>query len=115
MMVGAFWEVLEFTIDLTFDTNTQRSGIPDTMTDLIADAVGATWGAFAVQIGLSRGVMVPGGGLVVEYLRLNPIVYGRWPEWSARLEKRRGRALAAHDGAFERGRQAGGDVIAGQD
>ena len=97
MMIGALWEVFEFAIDATFGTRAQRSGLPDTMTDLIADAAGAFYGAVAVQRHLKRGDGWIGHGLVVEWMRLNPLVYGEWPRWSALAEQRRRRALAAED------------------
>ena len=39
--VGTLWEIFEFLIDLSFDLNMQRSGLMDTMTDLIVNAAGA--------------------------------------------------------------------------
>ncbi len=39
--IGAIWEILEFTMDQLFKTNMQRSGLLDTMKDLIVDTVGA--------------------------------------------------------------------------
>lgn len=39
--VGAFWEIFEFAVDQIFGLNMQKSGITDTMWDLIADTVGA--------------------------------------------------------------------------
>lgn len=39
--VGALWEILEFAMDQTFGLNMQKSGLVDTMWDLIVDAVGA--------------------------------------------------------------------------
>ena len=94
MMVGAMWELLEFTIDLVFDTNAQRSGLVDSMTDLIADLAGGVLGAAAVQLRLGSGRRVPGSGLAIEWMRLNPIVYCAWPAWSARIEERRSRPVA---------------------
>jgi hypothetical protein len=38
---GALWEIVEFTVDGTFGTNMQKSGLLDTMGDLIVDAVSA--------------------------------------------------------------------------
>lgn len=37
---GAIWEILEFGIDMTLGTNMQKSGLMDTMGDLIVDAFG---------------------------------------------------------------------------
>ncbi|WP_299692113.1 hypothetical protein [uncultured Tateyamaria sp.] len=40
MTVGAIWEIFEFTMDLSFGLNMQKSGLNDTMGDLIVDAFG---------------------------------------------------------------------------
>ncbi|MGM5488315.1 MAG: hypothetical protein ACQESG_05175 [Nanobdellota archaeon] len=40
MMAGAIWEIIEFGVDETFDTNMQK-GLDDTMWDLIMDSLGA--------------------------------------------------------------------------
>ncbi|MFC5373174.1 hypothetical protein ACFPIF_11445 [Brevundimonas faecalis] len=47
VMIGAVWEIWEFTLDQVFGLNTQKSGLVDTMWDLIVDAVGALIGAGA--------------------------------------------------------------------
>ena len=39
--VGTVWEIFEFLMDLGLGLNMQRSGLTDTMTDLIVNAVGA--------------------------------------------------------------------------
>jgi len=39
--MGVLWEILEFSIDQTFGTTMQKSGLVDTMWDLIVDGVGA--------------------------------------------------------------------------
>ncbi len=38
---GGIWELLEYTIDHLFGTNMQRSGLPDTMKDILMDTLGA--------------------------------------------------------------------------
>lgn len=45
MMVGALWEIFEFSMDQIFGLNMQKSGLLDTMWDFIVDAVGALIGA----------------------------------------------------------------------
>lgn len=45
--IGAAWEVFEFTMDQLFGFNMQKSGLMDTMGDLIVDMVGAMLGAGA--------------------------------------------------------------------
>jgi uncharacterized membrane protein YjdF len=39
--IGALWEIVEFTIDSSLGWNMQKSGLVDTMWDLIVDAIGA--------------------------------------------------------------------------
>lgn len=41
LALGAVWEIFEFGVDQIFGTNMQRSGLSDTMWDLIVDALGA--------------------------------------------------------------------------
>ncbi|MEE4362132.1 MAG: hypothetical protein V2I63_11490 [Pseudomonadales bacterium] len=38
---GTLWEIFEFAMDLAFDMNMQKSGLADTMGDLVVDAIGA--------------------------------------------------------------------------
>jgi hypothetical protein len=45
VMIGAVWEICEFAIDQTFGLNMQKSGLVDTMWDLIVDCLGAAVGA----------------------------------------------------------------------
>ena len=78
MMVGAMWELLEFAIDTFFGTNAQRSGLPDTMGDIIANLVGATYGAVAAHAFLTRGRRWPLSGLLAQFCALNPVFYGDW-------------------------------------
>lgn len=47
LSVGACWEIFEFAMDQIFGTNMQKSGLVDTMTDLIIDGLGASIGAMA--------------------------------------------------------------------
>ena len=39
--MGAIWEIFEFIMDQSFGLNMQKSGLVDTMWDLIIDTVGA--------------------------------------------------------------------------
>lgn len=39
--IGAVWEIFEFTMDSFFGFNMQKSGLVDTMWDLIVDSIGA--------------------------------------------------------------------------
>lgn len=45
--VGTLWEIFEYAMDTGFGFNMMKSGLPDTMGDLIVDAVGAALAALA--------------------------------------------------------------------
>lgn len=45
--IGALWEIFEFAMDQIFGLNMQKSGLVDTMGDLIVDCIGASIGASA--------------------------------------------------------------------
>lgn len=47
LSIGALWEIFEFIMDQTFGLNMQKSGLIDTMYDLIVDTLGAALGAAA--------------------------------------------------------------------
>lgn len=51
--VGTLWEILEFTMDSLFGYNMQKSGLQDTMGDLIVNAIGAAIAALGGVIYLS--------------------------------------------------------------
>ena len=50
LAAGAIWEIFEFMMDLTFGFNMQKTGLMDTMTDLIVDF----FGACVVGVGVYR-------------------------------------------------------------
>lgn len=52
--IGAIWEIYEFSMDQWFGLNMQKSGLIDTMWNLIVDCVGAIVGATAGYLYLSR-------------------------------------------------------------
>lgn len=45
--IGAVWEIFEYTVDSFFGTSMQKSGLDDTMSDLIVDSIGALLSAAA--------------------------------------------------------------------
>jgi hypothetical protein len=47
LSIGALWEIFEFAMDQIFGLNMQKSGLIDTMWDLIVDTGGAAMGASA--------------------------------------------------------------------
>lgn len=54
MTIGALWEIFEYAMDQTFGMNMQKSGLHDTMWDLIVDAIGGLIGAGAGVLYLRR-------------------------------------------------------------
>jgi len=53
--LGALWEIFEFAMDSAFGTNMQKSGLVDTMWDLIVDTLGAFVVSFLGWLDLRRG------------------------------------------------------------
>lgn len=47
MTIGAVWEIFEYGMDVNFGLNMQKTGLDDTMKDLIVNAIGAIIGAGA--------------------------------------------------------------------
>lgn len=71
MAIGVVWEIFEFTMDSTFGLNMQKSGLVDTMWDLIVDTFGAFISALA-GFAYVKGRQVGGlPGLIGEFVRLN--------------------------------------------
>ena len=76
--IGVGWEVFEFTMDQLLGLNMQKSGLDDTMSDLIVDALGAAVGATAGYLylhGVERGGLT---GFIDEFVRRNPRFFRRW-------------------------------------
>lgn len=72
LAIGAMWEIFEFAMDQGFGLNMQKSGLRDTMGDLIVDCVGALIGAGAGYAYL-RGRQLGGITSVIEdFVRRNP-------------------------------------------
>ncbi len=70
MTIGALWEVFEFGMDQLFGLNMQKSGLVDTMSDLIVDAIGALIGAGSGFLWL-KGRNTTLSGLIDEFVRTN--------------------------------------------
>jgi len=58
--MGTVWEIFEFFMDQVFGTNMQKSGLIDTMADLIVDSIGALIIAIAgyIYIRTNRGTYI---------------------------------------------------------
>lgn len=77
MAIGAIWEIFEFTMDQLFGLNMQKSGLMDTMADLIMNFIGALIGAgtgFAYLKGLAKGGLM---GLIDDFVQRNPRFFRR--------------------------------------
>ncbi|WP_242601748.1 hypothetical protein [Thalassovita autumnalis] len=81
MTIGAFWEIFEFAMDQMFGLNMQKSGLMDTMGDLIVDAIGAFIGASAGWLYLKYLTHDgPRHGLpavIAEFIAKNPRFFSR--------------------------------------
>jgi hypothetical protein len=77
LAIGAMWEIFEFGMDQVFGLNMQKSGLMDTMGDLIIDMIGAGLGAasgFAYLKGRAYGGFT---GVIDEFIRRNPRLFRR--------------------------------------
>ena len=75
--IGAVWEIFEFSMDQFFGMNMQKSGLMDTMWDLIMDFIGALIGAgtgYAYLKGRAKGGLM---GLIDDFVRRNPRFFRR--------------------------------------
>jgi len=70
--IGTIWEIFEFSIDQIFNTNMQKSGLIDTMWDLIADTLGALisiLGGYAYMKGNKKAYL---SKLIKLFIKENP-------------------------------------------
>ena len=75
LSIGTLWEIFEFLMDLSFGLNMQKSGLVDTMTDLMVDAAG---GAIAAWIGfhyVRGGDSLLGDRIIRRFVRNNPRLF----------------------------------------
>ena len=77
MTIGALWEVFEFAMDVTFGLNMQKSGLNDTMGDLIVDAIGASIASLTGYLYLVRKSAGALGRILAQFIDLNRQLYGK--------------------------------------
>lgn len=70
LAMGALWEIFEFGMDQIFGLNMQKSGLVDTMSDLIVDAIGAAIGALSGFFWLKGRTMGP-MAMIEQFVKLN--------------------------------------------
>ena len=76
--IGAVWEIFEFAMDQTFGTNMQKSGLMDTMADLIVYVIGSAIGGisgFLYLKGRERGGLF--AWLIAEFVDKNRRLFRR--------------------------------------
>ncbi|MEC7760986.1 MAG: hypothetical protein VX874_03610 [Pseudomonadota bacterium] len=69
--IGAMWEIFEFGMDQLFGMNMQKSGLVDTMTDLMVDCVGAALGAASGYAYLKFRARSGPSGIINEFVTRN--------------------------------------------
>ncbi|MBV7409498.1 hypothetical protein [Maritimibacter sp. DP1N21-5] len=69
--IGVIWEIFEFGMDQTFGTNMQKSGLMDTMGDLIVDCLGAGVGAATGYAFLRWRMRAGPMGVIAEFILRN--------------------------------------------
>jgi hypothetical protein len=77
--IGALWEIFEFAADQFFGLNMQKSGLVDTMTDLVVDSAGAFIGAISGFFWLKER-QIGFTGMIEEFVQLNKSGYRRLRE-----------------------------------
>lgn len=76
--IGAMWEIFEFTMDQTFGLNMQKSGLLDTMGDLIVDTLGALIGAGSGWAWLKKRNLGPLTQIIATFVHRNPRFFSRF-------------------------------------
>ncbi len=75
--LGAVWEVFEFGMDQIFGLNMQKSGLVDTMGDLIVDMLGALIGATSGFLYLKGRQLGGLGAAIDDFVRKNKTLYAK--------------------------------------
>ena len=74
--IGTLWEIFEFGADQILGLNMQKSGLSDTMSDLIVDSLGAFTGAISGFFWL-KGRQAGLAGMMDEFIALNRDLFSR--------------------------------------
>ncbi len=76
--IGALWEIFEFSMDQAFGLNMQKSGLPDTMGDLIVDVIGASFGGTMGALYLKGKALGSVAALVDQFVAMNRRLFRRF-------------------------------------
>jgi hypothetical protein len=72
LAIGATWEIFEFSSDTLFDLNMQKSGLIDTMSDLIVDLIGGLIASVIGYFYLKSEKDSLFTRLITSFVKLNP-------------------------------------------
>ena len=72
--VGGVWEIFEFSMDQFFGLNMQKSGLLDTMADLIVNDIGAFIASTIAYIYLKFGEFPLFSHMIARFKQENPFV-----------------------------------------
>jgi hypothetical protein len=75
--IGAVWEIFEFAVDQIFATNMQKSGLVDTMWDLIVDSIGALIAAVSGYFYLKKEKTFVVSGMLERFIKQNPRLFSK--------------------------------------
>jgi|SRR6185295_3419666 len=75
LAIGAIWEIFEFNMDHFFGFNMQKSGINDTMKDLMLDGFGAIIASFLGYLYLRRGEALFFARFIRKFVARNPKIF----------------------------------------
>ncbi|WP_195822690.1 hypothetical protein [Roseobacter sp. MH60115] len=75
MTIGAVWEIFEFGMDQVFGLNMQKSGLMDTMGDLMINTVGSLIASVTGYLYLVRNAAGPLGRSLAQFIALNRRLY----------------------------------------
>jgi len=76
LAIGALWEIAEFTVDSLAGTTMQKSGLVDTMWDLIVDAGGALFTSFIGFLYIKGGKTRIFHRILDRWIKHNPELFG---------------------------------------
>jgi len=75
LTVGTLWEIVEFLLDWFFGFNMQKSGLVDTMTDLMVDAMGGLIAGFMGYEYIKGGESMIADRIVRRFVKKNPHLF----------------------------------------
>ncbi len=77
LALGALWEIFEFTVDQLLGANMQKSGLVDTMWDLIVDSLGALIASISGWVFLKSNQPSFTNKLINKFIKKNPKLYNK--------------------------------------